>query len=279
MKDESGEELDQIAECLTRSGYYMEARIITLLVQEGYFVEASPPFLDPRTGKSRELDFVAERFDWDPEQHHRGVSIKTNFVVEAMNNRFPFVLMTPAPYSPTANDEDQVKYLLTPETANPFIEEINDFLFVERCPAKETLFAQFAEITRKNGKTELMASHGDGTYQSMLKLSEFIEAQLNEIDEEFRERDRFWRLHFWRPMLVLGGKLAIQEARPDELKLRYANFAQLVFNWHDHERPRSTVIDVVTEDYLLTHMTQICNRDTEVAFEVGRYRAQQFPSD
>lgn len=278
MQENPEGELVEIVQCLTRSGYYMEARIITLLGQEGYFVEASPPFLDPRTGKTRELDFIAERYDWEWGKHHRGVSIKTNFVAEAVNNRFPFVLMTPTPYSPTANDEDYTKYIITPPGGKPFLDELNDFLFTERCPAKETLFSQFAEITRKNGRAELMASHGDGTYQSLLKLSEYIEGRVSELDEAL-ESDRFWRLHFWRPMLILGGKLVVQEARPDELKLRYADFAQLVFNWHDHERPRSTVIDVVTEDYLLTHMTTICDRDTEVAVDIGRYRVANFPED
>src|SRR5690606_18664531 len=149
-----------------RSGYFMESRIISLLVQEGYFVEASPPVLDPRTGKSRELDFIAERYDWEAASQHRGVSIKTNFVAEAANNLLPFVLMTPTPSSPIGNDEDYVKYFLTPANGNPFIDQLNDFLYTERCPAPETLYSQFAEITRKNGRSDLMASHGDATYQS-----------------------------------------------------------------------------------------------------------------
>jgi hypothetical protein len=230
MQGRPERELAEIAQCLTRSGYYMESRVISLLVQEGYFVEASPPFLDPRTGKSRELDFIAERYDWESVGQHRGVSIKTNFIAEAANNLFPFVLMTPTPYSPSGNDEDYVKYILTPASENPFVNELNDFLHTERCPASENLFSQFAEITRKNGRTELMASHGDGTYQSLLKLSEYIEGRISAIDEEFLENDRYWRLHFWRPMLILGGQLVVQERHPEELKLRYANFAQLVFN-------------------------------------------------
>lgn len=279
MQENREEELAEIAECLTRSGYYMESRIISLLVQEGYFVEASPPFLDPRTGKSRELDFLAERYDWEIVAQHRGVSIKTNFVGEAVNNLLPFVLMTPTPFSPSGNFEDQIKYLLTPASDNPFIDELNDFLFTERTPASDSLYSQFAEITRKNGRTDLMASHGDGTYQSLLKLSEYIERQLSGYDTEYLENDRYWRVHFWRPMLILGGKLVVQERHPDELKLRYADFAQFVFNWHDNERPRSTVVDVVTESYLLRHMTAICDRDTEMAIKIHQYRTAKFPQD
>ena len=276
MQERSEEDLVEIAQCLARSGYFMEARIIELLTQQGFFVEASPSFLDPRTGKTRELDLIAERFDWDSSSHHRRVSIKTNFVVEAINNRFPFVLMTPTPFSPSANHEDYVKCAVTPVSENPFLGELDDFLYTERNPSDENLFSQFAEITRKNGRSELMASHGDGTYQSLLKMSEYIEERVAEFNETFGEQDRYWRLHFWRPMLVLGGTLIVQEPNSADLKLRYADFAQLVFNWHDQDRPRSTVIDIVTERYLLMHMAAICDRDTEMAIKIGDFRTANF---
>lgn len=274
MQEESDEELAAIAQCLGRSGYFMESRIISSLCKEGFFVEASPSFLDPRTGKAREIDMIAERFDWDGDTHHRRVSVQTNFVVEAINNRFPFVLMTPTPFYPSSNHEDQIKYVLTPESNNPFLDELNEFLFTERSPATYELYSQFAEITRKKGSSELMASHGDGTYQSLLKMSEYIEERLHGFDGEQRE---IWRLHFWRPVLVLGGSLVLQDTVGDGENLRYADYAQLAFNWHDQDRPRSTVIDVVTEAHLLTHMSAICDRDTEVAIALGRFRTANFP--
>jgi hypothetical protein len=115
--------LDDVEECLSRSGYFMESRIISCLSKAGFFVEPSPPFLDPRTGKSRELDFVAEFYDFDNALTHKGVAVKTHFVVEAVNNKFPFVLLTQHPQSPLSNSEDYVKYAYTPISDNPFVSD------------------------------------------------------------------------------------------------------------------------------------------------------------
>lgn len=275
-KDMREPDLGEIGQCLARSGYFMESRIITELTGAGFFVEASPSFRDPRTGKSRELDLIAEYFDFDSWDLHRGVSVKTNFVVEAVNNRFPFVLVTPNPYSPNANAEDYVKAVFSPSEGTPFLSAISDFLFTERSPADATLFCQFAELTRKNASSDLMASHGDGTYQSLLKLSEFVEDKVRLYEEAFSGDTDIWRVHFWRPMLVLGGALVTSSQRPgEEPELQYADFAQLLFNWHDEQRPRSTIIDIVTEAHLLDHVQPICRRDTEVAIELFELKPKE----
>ena len=80
--------------------------------------------LDVRTGKSREIDLVAEFFRHSPGRPK--VCAMTHFVVEALNNRFPFVLTTQRPYSPAANFESYVKFICTPDH-NPFVEAIDIF--------------------------------------------------------------------------------------------------------------------------------------------------------
>jgi hypothetical protein len=72
--------MNEVLECLERSGYLLESKIVRALTDQGYFVEPNQVVRDPRTGKSREIDLIAEYYEWQPD--HQGLCVKTNFVVE-----------------------------------------------------------------------------------------------------------------------------------------------------------------------------------------------------
>ena len=100
----------------------LESRLVRSLTDQGYFVEPNQVLRDPRTGKSREIDLVAEYYSYN--RVRRNVCVKTHFVVEAINNRFPFVLTTERPSTPNADFESYIKFAATPEP-NPFIGELD----------------------------------------------------------------------------------------------------------------------------------------------------------
>lgn len=108
---------DELLRCLERSGYLLESRIVRELDARGFFVEPNQVLQDPRTGKSREIDFVAEYYSYVPE--HRNICVKTHFIGEVVKNRLPIVLLTSRPSSPNSNFESYVKFGLSPEPA-PF---------------------------------------------------------------------------------------------------------------------------------------------------------------
>ncbi len=91
-----------MSEALMRSGYTLESRIIKKLVQNGYFVEPNQRILDPKTGKSREIDIVAELFEASTEfsMEKPRVYVSTYFACEAKNNPYPVALLTELPFSP-----------------------------------------------------------------------------------------------------------------------------------------------------------------------------------
>lgn len=99
---------DEIRECLDRSGYLLESRLVRSLTELRFFVEPNQVIRDPRTGKSREIDLVAEYFNFNRDRPQ--VAAKTHFVVEAINNKFPFILLTERPYSPGADFESYVQF-------------------------------------------------------------------------------------------------------------------------------------------------------------------------
>ena len=236
----------EIEECLNRSGYLMESRVVRALVEEGYFVEPNQSIQDPRTGKSREIDVVAEYYKYNPV--HDRIAVKTTFVLEALNNKYPFVLLTERPSTPNADFESYIKFISTPEPS-PFLDFLD--LYEEKNADWNNLFSQYCALTRKNNKQELMASHPDDVYTSLLKMAEYVEGEIAHWNS-FEEQHPYWRLFFWQPMLVLAGQLvAVAVDKHGTPEIKDTDFGRLEFNWHAGDESRTTVVEVVAEKYLL----------------------------
>jgi hypothetical protein len=253
--------LDEVRECLERSGYLLESRLVRSLTSQGYFVEPNQVVRDPRTGKTREIDLVAEYYHYNPER--RKVFVKTHFVVEAINNKYPFVLLTERPYTPKADFENYIKFACTPEP-NTFINKLN--IYDEKGADWENLFSQYCAITKKRADKELMAIHPDDVYGSLLKLAEYVEDELAVwTNRDGLENDEYWRVFFWQPMLVLSGQLIsahLQEDRTTELK--EVRSGRLEFNWHAEDEHRTTVIEILTEEFFLERLAAIVEKDDEL---------------
>lgn len=249
----------EIEECLNRSGYLMESRLVRALTDEGYFVEPNQSVLDPRTLKSREIDLVIEYFKYDP--RHDRVAVKTTFVLEAKNNKLPFVLLTERPPTPNADFENYIKFINTPEPS-PFLGSVD--LYEEKEADWKNLFSQYCALTRKNNNAELMASHPDDVYSSLLKLAEYVEDSIVSWNS-FEEEKPYWRLFFWQPMLVFSGQLFTATTDTHGVvQIKETDFGRLEFNWHAAEEPRTTVIEVVTEKHLLARLAATRAKDEKL---------------
>ena len=253
--------LDEVRECLERSGYLLESRLVRALTARGYFVEPNQVVRDPRTGKAREIDLIAEYYDYNPERQK--VAVKTVFVVEAINNRFPFVLLTERPYTPSADFESYIKFACTPEP-NPFSDKFD--IYEEKGADWQNLFSQYCVITKKRGDKELMALHPDDVYGSLLKLAEYVEGEVEVwASRDGLEHDKYWRMFFWQPMLVLSGQVVIARFQEDgTTELSEASIGRLEFNWHAEDKNRTTVIEVLTEEFFLERLAAIVKQDDEL---------------
>ena len=98
---------------LKRSGYLMESRLVRALHEMNFFVDPNQCILDKVTGKSREIDIIAEYYDG----RVRDICVKTLFIIEAINNIHPLVLMTRREFSPSTDTENYLRYIVTPEGA------------------------------------------------------------------------------------------------------------------------------------------------------------------
>lgn len=253
----------------------LESRIVRELDARGYFVEPSQVLRDARTGKSREIDVVAEYYNHVPD--HKNVCVKTHFVAEVVNNRYPVVLLTRRPLSPNSSFESYVKFGTTPSNS-PFYEEID--IYGDRGPSTNALFAQYCALSTKKGEQkELMASHPEDLYGSLQKLAEYVEEELQSFDEwTTEEKSEIWRLFFWHPMLVVGGQLfavAVDEA--SDPTVREVESAFLEFNWHQGEDRKTTVIEFVQLKKLYERMAEIVAWDKTSEEKINAFYKRTHP--
>ena len=266
--------LKEVRECLERSGYLMESRLVRKLTGADFFVEPNVSHKDPRTGKAREIDLTAESASGPLRQ---GVCVKTTFVIEAINNRYPVVLLTERPSSPNADFESYVKFGTSPEPC-PFLHEIH--IYDEKGADWKNLFSQFCALSKKNGRDELMASHPDDIYSSLLKAAEYTEDQVAEFEDwTAEETGKYWRLFVWQPMLVVSGQLLTAKLSPEgEVQLQETPLARLEFNWHDGDSRKTTVIEVVREDFLLERVEFLRAQDDALEARIHALKLSHDPS-
>lgn len=262
--------VEELKECLYRSGYLLESRLVRSLVDKGYIVEPSEKIVDQSTGKDREIDVVAEPFP-SVDARYR-LDIKTKLVIEALNTRFPLVLLSPRPWSPNSVVFESLPYrwsddergLLTRllmhsgDAQSQFAFDIND----KKWAFDETLYSQYCGITRKSGQgKELMAYHSDDMHAAIQKVVRYIHDDLDSFDQMIKELGSgYRRIWFWKPMLVVSGDIYIVEGssnKNSEIDLIQVKAAKLVHNWFDRGTYCSSIIDIVTEDAFSNHVDEI----------------------
>ena len=252
----------ELLECLARSGYLLESRLVRALSEADFFVQPNVSVLDPRTNRAREIDICAEFFDFVSADDR--VSVQTHFVIEAINNSLPLVLMTPHPDPRTEDMEGYLRCGTTPDPC-PFLDHFD--LFDHKAIFESPRYSQYCGLSRKKADDALMASHPDDLYSNLHKLAEFVDGQVEDFESRnWDERDPFWRLWFWQGVLVVGGDLlVVREDRGGQLEVSEVDEGDLIFRFHASEAPRSTLIHVVREQSFMPYIQRLVSRDHELA--------------
>ncbi|WP_417734943.1 hypothetical protein [Rosistilla oblonga] len=264
----------EILDCLKRSGYLMESRLISSLSANGYFVDPNQMLLDPITGKSREIDIVAEFYAGNQTRNSK-CCVKTHFVIEAINNLHPVVLLTQRPYSPNSGFEDYSRCWLTgPPEVSRFLAEIA--LSELKLPDDQVIYAQYCGITKKKGNGELMASHLDDIYSSLHKAVRFCsDSLMSQENLNLGSSDEYWRAFFWQPVLVLSGRLLVADVDSDGQQIvREVPSANLEFNYHEGDYQRSMIVQVATESSLLRVLQRTADIDHDIECKLSQRRTE-----
>ncbi len=261
-------------DCLRRSGYLLEGRLVKCLQGLGMFVEASQSLLDARSGVSREIDLVAESWHYNPDQPK--TCVKTTFVIEAVNNLYPVVLLTRRGPSPNTPVDEYLQYKVTPSDKaerHPFLSCFDPLELKGVYNWKP--YSQYCAFSRKKQGGDLMASHPDDLHNSLLKVVEYV-LFLKDAASSWMDSvaDDYWRIFQWRPLMVLQNDLyVVTEGDDGGENLTKVENAKLEYNLHYHEQPNTLVIDFLTESAVGPFVKDVLAQDELIEKQIFQLKA------
>ena len=264
--------IDDIRESLERSGYLMKSRVVRALAAADFFVEPNVTHKDNH-GKARGIDLTAETAGG---LNRRGVCVKTTFVIQTINNAYPIVLLTERPSTPNADFESYIKFGTSPVPC-PFLDQIQPY--EERAADWHNLFSEICALSKLHGQDEFTACQPDDIYSSLLKASQYTEDEVGAFNGWITEETgRYWRLFFWHPMVVVSGQLLTAKVTADgAVQLQEVPLARLEFNWHDGEDRKTTVVEVIREDFLLERLDSIRVQDDTIEARIHTIKLKHEP--
>ncbi len=252
-----------LIEAIARAGYLLEAKVAELLTKQGLFVESNIMIEDPLTGKSREIDLLAQ-FDviYRPINDYTIANI--DFICEVKNNPYPFVLLSKFQNSPHADLWDSIKNMVT--LPDIFSDKdryslMHDLDFYDELTRKKiNLYTQYCSFQPKKSNeknNELMAWHPDALYESLSKITMLCEKKIKWWDD--KKTDKFFRDYLFMPVLIIRDdlyELELGEGETDA-KLKKVKQSYLIHNYHYNSEPKSAIIFVVTFDGLVDFLNQM----------------------
>lgn len=263
MKDDKPNK-QEILDCLLRSGYLLESRLVNALNEAGYFVDPNQTIIDKNTGKSREIDIFAEG---PRSMAYKDINVRSNFVIEAINNLYPIVLTTLLSDGPRGYIDLCFQYW----------HSLSDDADMKTYPSTRVeseelgLYCQYASITRKKNK-ELMASHSEDLYSSITKMVQYCERERNEW-QKHPIKQPYWHVEFWRPVLVFQNDILVTDLlNNSQVELLDVDSARLKFNYHEDGQQVYMIIDLVKEEQLLNHLKMISDQDMNLLNELVAFR-------
>ncbi len=237
----------EMLNALKRSGYILESEILNYLSKKGFFIEANQVIEDPFTGKSREIDLLAEHHSFIKERSGYKTASKIKFVFEIKNNKFPIVLLNPFEFSPNIEDWMGLKEALTiPEGLHyDWVEGYYEELINTKA---SSIYSQYCSFHKKKQNDELMALHPDIMHIGLAKITQYCEEMVKLFDKDLiyenPEKDDYFRHFLFLPVLLINDDLY----ELNNEKLRKTESSILVYNYHYDKEPKIAYIYVITKN-------------------------------
>lgn len=234
----------EMLEALNRSGYLLEAEVSRTLAAAGFFIETNQVIEDPLTGKSREIDLIAEYNKYDKERSDYKVTANMHYIFEIKNNLFPIVLLTRFEFTPTIEDWMGLKEALTLPTGIGYNAHES---FYDELIQKTPIYTQYCSFQKKKENDELMALHPENIHSGLAKITQYCEGMVKLHDKDLiyedPEKDEYLRHFLFLPILLINDDL--YELKRD--KLERVDSSILVYNYHYDKEPKMAYVFVVTK--------------------------------
>jgi hypothetical protein len=237
---------DEMIDAISRSGYLLESQISELLSGAGFFVEANQVIKDPSTGKSREIDLLAEYYSY--QEGRDSIAAKIKFVFEIKNNTCPMVLMTSLKPTPNIEPWEGLREVVTQSDSTKPLSQ--DDRFFERLVGYKTdrIFTQYCSFKRKRDvgrNSELMAWHPEEFHEGLMKIIQYCDEEVASWED--RDVSDYFRDFLYLPVLVLGGVLnELEVDRKGKARLKKVKTSKLWYNYHWKDEKKSAIIWIVT---------------------------------
>lgn len=255
---------EEMLEALNKSGYLMESEIASMLSEFGFFIETNQVIEDKFTGKSREIDLLAEYYNYKKEYSEYKTASKIKFVFEIKNNLFPIVLLTKWETSPNIEDWTGLKEALTvPENINY---DYFDSYYRPLIQDNKKIFTQYCSFQKKKANDELMALHPDVIHEGLSKITQYCEEMVKVYDKDLLYmsdsdyKDDYFRHFLFMPVLLINDELF----ELNDKKLNQVDSSILVFNYHYQKEPKMAYIFVVTKKGFPKFIQQMTELDEKV---------------
>lgn len=255
---------NEMLEALDRSGYLLESEISSMLAEFGFFIESNQVIEDKITGKSREIDLIAEYYNYKPENFGYKTASKIKFVFEIKNNLFPITLLTKWQFSPNIEDWIGLKEALTiPEDINY---DWGAGYYNRLIDTDRQIFTQYCSYQKKKTSDELMALHPDNIHEGLLKITQFCEEMVKQYDKDLlykdnaKNKDEYFRHFLFMPVLLINDELY----ELDKNRLKQVDSSILVFNYYFEKEPKMAYVFVVTKKGFPEFIKRMIKIDDEV---------------
>jgi len=257
----------EMMEALNRSGYLLESEISWFLSNQGFFVETNQVIEDPITGKSREIDLIAEYYEYKEERSSYKCASRIHFVFEIKNNAFPLVLLTQFSFSPTIEDWMGLKEAVT-LPKNLEYESYDSYYENLISKSENNIYTQYCSFHKKKENDELMALHPEIVYSGLSKITYFCEKMVETMDKylvyeshaEDETKDDYFRHFLYLPILLISENLFVLKGS----ELVETDFSILVHNYHYKGEPKMAYIIVVTKKAFPSFLTSMLKLENEV---------------
>jgi len=253
----------EMLEALNRSGYLLESEISKMLADFGFFIESNQVIKDPNSGKSREIDLIAEYYNYEKETTSYKTASKIKFVIEIKNNLFPIVILTKREFSPNIEDLPGLKEALTiPDNIEyEWYESYYDRLIKNT----DRIFTQYCSFNKKRENDELMALHPDIIHEGLSKITQCCEEMLklwnkDLLDDSIYIDYEYFRHFLYMPVLLINDELF----EFNDNKLYQVDSSILVYNYHFNNEPKMAYVFIVTKKGCPKFIESMIKSESEV---------------
>lgn len=256
---------EEMLEALNRSGYLMESEISSMLTEFGFFIESNQVIEDKSTGKSREIDLIAEYYNYKEQNLGYKVASKIKFIFEIKNNLFPIVLLTKWEFSPNIEDCTGLKEALTIPDKLKY--DWYDSYYKRLIQNNNRIYTQYCSFQKKKANDELMALHPDNIHEGLSKITQYSEEMVKFYDKDLLYertdtdyKDEYFRHFLFMPVLLINDELF----ELHDNKLQQVDSSVLVYNYHFDKEPKMAYVFVVTKKGFPKFIERMVKIDEEI---------------